>query len=455
MNDNFRIPPIQLPITTIATNITQTPQTPLEAKVALTKQESVLYQEFKKVKKDHVEITEQQWEALKQRSEFVALRDLQTVFLFSHLLSQGLQSLEQSVATFLPQLDQKAIEEIDTRQALPGLYHHLLQQAAIQIEPIEHQLAFLHKIGPHLLEQSLDFWQVKAAEQTYPSQKTLTKLLEQLNNVSFPDTATLDEQLTQNLARLKTTQALLHAESKQLKDTAALLKTQTKKTTAAEKKQTIKQKTWYYWRKNLLLKTTEQKNIQEKIRQMEFIHPLKRKQSEYQAYLLRNKIIEQELQAIHEEEAQALLNSQTAQAEYAELLESTQTLQTQLKTSEETYQTIERTIQTETKATNEFVQTHQAQLQSCYEQVRTQLMQQQQEIQNEQIKAQQLATDYRQQVTATLNTLKQIFEQNHNEQAKNFFKKTKKEFNFEQNAILLSQANADAQVVEDLLNEKK
>ena len=314
--DHTKIPPIQMPITTIATNVMQTPQTPLDQKVSLTKPTKASHSNKKIRKKDQVSISEQQWVRLKERKGLEQIREMQQMMLFNHLLQQGLSQLQACVTPLLHQVTSYATQHHSTRQDLSEYYQQQLRTLEVALQPIEQQLTHLMEAGVSNIEVQPLYWVIHAHQYRFPVQFKLKTLVKALTHLTFPES-----EAQQDALRAK--EQLLERKRQQL--------TQLKQTLAQTRQQLLAQKdacTFALNQKNasearleslkqvLAQQTSEQVSIRRKVAHLARVHPLKRNQSLYQASLLREQLVTQEQQKaqIAVQENRLIFQAQTALA---------------------------------------------------------------------------------------------------------------------------------------------
>ncbi|MHC5269576.1 hypothetical protein ACYSNO_10385 [Enterococcus sp. LJL98] len=454
MNELSKIPPVQLPITTIASNITQTPQTPLDQKVALTKQEKAVVAKRKKTKKDQVAINEQHWTRLNERREIEVLRDLQIVVLFSQLLQQGLWHLQEGMAPILAQLSEKARKKASVRQSLTAEYQAMLRQVQQKNQPIEKQLTFIVEKGAHLIETHQGYWQIKNRQRTFPVQMMLATFLTEFATVTFPETAAAEKKLAQKAEELLEMQAHVTSEKQKVHAKQALFEQQRRQFTAAETQRKAQQEKCLYWERLLESKAIEQAHIQKKVQQMALVHPLKRKQQEYQAYVLRDQVIQKELTAaaLEVKKANGIYRALENQAKHTQKIK--QDTQKQVTNLEAALSQLQENYQQAAQKELALLQTVQAEFQSAYDNLQTRITQYVTDLHNEQTKTNQLEQYYRQQLESALATLKQKIKHAPQPFAQKVRASLQQELLDEQSATILTQANAESSKVQQLLEEK-
>lgn len=455
MNDLSKIPPVQLPITTVATNIMQTPQTPLDQKITLTKEEKKLIEEKKARKKDQVTINEKHLTMLKERGEIEELRELQIILLFSQLMQQGLIYLQENLKQIESKLAVEELEKPEIRQSLPIFYQDLLDQLSQQIAPIEKQLKFLVGKGSNLIEARQGYWQIKNHKKTFPVQRMLRTFKSEYQTVTFPDTLKAEEIIAIKTEELVEMREHLATEKKKADGEYNKLERYEKQFEEANKRKEEKKVTLDYWERLAESKEIEHAYVQKKVQQMELTHPLKRKQHEYQAYVLRDQIIQQELaKALTEvKKARGLYRAVDNQAIHAEkeLLEVRQqskVVQEHLRALDKEYQ---RAIQTKQALSQSF----EIEFREAYATLMTIFEQYLIDIQEEQSKAISLERYYREQLAETLKDLKKTLEQAQKPLEKEVLAYLKQELAVDQTATFLSQANAEALNVHHLLDDQR
>lgn len=453
MLDSSRIPPVQLPITTIATNIMQTPQTPLDQKVALTKPVKPIVTPVKKRKKDQVTITEQHWTMLKERREIEKLRDLQIVLLFSQLMKEGLSQLQWSVDQMIQRLMKEEIKKAEIRQALHLFYKEILNRLHKKLLPVEKQLGFLIEKGPHLIEIHQGEWQIKNADHPFPVQMMLSKIETEIGTVVFPNTLQQEVLLKEKRREVEDKSRCVQELEHQVKDAQQNVENQREKVKKAEKQRDEKQAIFDYWQELAENKQLEQVGIQKKIEQMELVHPLKRKQQEYQAYVLRNQIVQKELITITMEMKKATLNKRVFETKVIQLQEALLAeqekmayLQKEIIQSQEVYQV---TVEKEAELLNAF----QAEFSQAYQELKEEFDHYLIKIYEEQAKTILLEKHYREQLAGVLKELKQILEKENKQSNAKAVCYLKEDLMSRQAETLLSQANADPMNVKHLLDE--
>ena len=344
--DHTKIPPIQMPITTIATNVMQTPQTPLDQKVSLTKPAKANQSNKKARKKDQVSISEQQWVSLKERKNLEQIREMQQIMLFNHLLQQGLSQLQACVTPLLHQVTSYATQHHSTRHDLFEYYQQQLRTLEVALHPIEQQLAHLMEVGVPNIEVQPLYWIIHAHQCRFPVQFKLKTLVKALTHLTFPESEAqadalrakeqLLERKRQQLTQLKQTLAQTRQQLIAQKDACTVALNQ--KNASEARLESLKQV--------LAQQTSEQASIRRKVAHLARIHPLKRNQSLYQASLLREQLITQEQQKaqIAVQENQRIFQAQQAEwhkqhLHYLATVAQVEQQQTAVTTTENTYHT--------------------------------------------------------------------------------------------------------------------
>lgn len=344
--DHTKIPPIQMPITTIATNVMQTPQTPLDQKVSLTKPTKASQSNKKTRKKDQVSISEQQWVRLKERKSLEQIREMQQMMLFNHLLQQGLSQLQASVTPLLHQVTSYATQHHSTHQDLSEYYQQQLRTLNVALQPIEQQLADLMEAGVPNIEVQPLYWVIHAHQCRFPVQFKLKTLVKALTHLTFPESEAQQDALRekeqllaqkrQQLTQLKQTLAQTRQQLIAQKDACTVALNQ--KNASEARLETLKQV--------LAQQTSEQASIRRKVAHLARIHPLKRNQSLYQATLLREQLVTQEQQKAQIAVQENRRNFQVQHAEwhkqhlhYLATVAQVEQQQTVVTTAENTYHT--------------------------------------------------------------------------------------------------------------------
>lgn len=454
MMESSKIPPIQLPITAIATNITQTPQTPLDQKVALTKPEKPVIAKVKKRKKDQVTITDQHWTMLKERREIEKLRDLQIVLLFSQLMKQGLSQLQWSVDQIAQRLVTEEMKKSEVRQALPFFHQEILTLLNKRMTPIEKQLGFLIEKGPNLIEAHQGYWQIKNRQRTYPVQIMLATMEAELGTIRFPNTLEKEAVLEETRRAVEKKVLCVKSLKRRVKETEKIIENQKEKMEKTEKQRAEKQAIFYSWEKLAKKKEVEQANIQKKIQQMELVHPLKRKQQEYQAHLLRNQIVQKERITITIETKKAASNNQMIETEAIQLQEALLVNQEKRTSLQKEVIQLKETYQEAVDKEAELLRVFQMEFSQAYQELKEVFNQYLMAIYEEQAKILLLEKDYREQLTEVLKELKQILKEESPRKTASIMRYIKQELMSRQTETLLSQANADPINVQYLLDEK-
>lgn len=344
--DHTKIPPIQMPITTIATNVMQTPQTPLDQKVSLTKPTKASHSNKKIRKKDQVSISEQQWVRLKERKSLEQIREMQQMMLFNHLLQQGLSQLQAYVTPLLHQVTSYATPHHSRRQDLFEYYQQQLRTLEVALHPIEQQLAHLMEVGVPNVEVQPLYWVIHAHHCRFPVQFKLRTLVKALTHLTFPESETqkdalrvkeqLLERKRQQLMQIKQTLAQTRQQLIAQKDTCTVALNQ--KNASEARLESFKQV--------LAQQTSEQASIRRKVAHLARIHPLKRNQSLYQATLLREQLITQEQRKAQTavQENRRIFQTQHADwhkqhLHYLAIVAQVEQKQTAVATAENTYHT--------------------------------------------------------------------------------------------------------------------
>lgn len=452
--DHTKIPPIQMPITTIETNVMQTPQTPLDQKVSLTKPTKASQSNKKTRKKDQVSISEQQWGRLKERKSLEQIREMQQVMLFNHLLQQGLSQLQACVTPLLHQVTSYGTQHHSTRQDLSEYYQQQLRTLEVALQPIEQQLAHLMEAGVSNIEVEPLYWVIHTHQYRFPVQFKLKTLVKALTYLTFPESEAqqdalrakeqLLERKRQQLTQLKQTLAQTRQQLLAQKDACTVALNQ--KNASEARLESLKQV--------LAQQTSEQASIRRKVAHLARIHPLKRNQSLYQATLLREQLMTQE-----QRKAQTAVqeNHQILQAQHTEWhkqhLHYLATV-AQVEQQQKAVATAENTYHTEKEQFNNLSETLQATIhQSCSALAQT-LTHYVHDLYEEQAKTIWVAHYFRKELANHINELVTADE---------LLSKKSLEIRSEEEEIfltqqplatLLSQANAFAYNVQRLLAEK-
>ena len=448
-----RIPPIEPQMTTIATNITQTPQTPLDQKVDLKRQEKEVVQQPKKKEKDQVAINEQQQVAWKERRETKELSELQIVVLFCQLMDKGLLLLEENAESLIYLLTIDELKKSSVRQELPILFNQLRGLLNNELQQLEQQQQALFERLPCAIQQTSQTWQIKKGENFFPFQRRLLIIVAKLDDVVFPDTQIEEarvKELEQQQIKLKTQQ---QQQEHQRQASESHLRNLEKQLELLIKQQMSEVQIMTKWTERLREKQEEQESLRTFLEQMQRIHPLKRKQHEYQSYLLREELLEQERNQIEleqqnsQERRQALEETRLVTREMIEEIE--ERLGEQLTASFVAKEQILRKQQQIEFLTEEYQKRYQA----AYDNLRLFFKQQLRQLSNERSLAQSIENQYRQDLTERLRTLKTDLKKQSPENRKRI-QKIQNEFNQSQSAVFLSQSNAQASHVEQILSKK-
>jgi len=452
--DHTKIPPIQMPITTIATNVMQTPQTPLDQKVSLTKPTKASQSNKKTRKKDQVSISEQQWVRLKERKSLEQIREMQQMMLFNHLLQQGLSQLQACVTPLLHQVTSYATQHHSTRQDLSEYYQQQLRTLEVALQPIEQQLTHLMEACVSNIEVQPLYWVIHAHQYRFPVQFKLRTLVMALAHLTFPESEAqadvlqakeqLLERKRQQLTQLKQTLAQTRQQLLAQKDACTFALNQ--KNTSEAQLETLKQV--------LAQQTSEQASIRRKIAHLARIHPLKRNQSLYQATLLREQLITQEQQ-----KAQTAVqeNHQILQAQHTEWhkqhLHYLATL-AQVEQQQTAVTLAENTYHTEKKQFNNLSETLQATFHHAYSALAQTLTHYVHDLYEEQAKTIWVAHYFRKELANHINELATADELLNKKSLKMLSKAEETVLKQLPLATLLSQANAVTHNVQRLLAEK-
>lgn len=303
MNETPRILPIQPQVTTIATNIMQTTQTPLDQKVVLVNEEKQVAVRRNKQKKDEVTISEQQKLALKERPSIETLRQLQVLLLFSQFYKEGIEQTSQMLVQFFSDLtspkkkNQELNLEWQTQQKN-------CQEKNYKIE--KHQKALLEKV-PSFLTFADGDWSITLNHQIIYHLRSLTKIQNSFSFFDLPDTNQYEDKLNEKQHSLIKLELQIKENVESAREQQAYQNNQNKQYKKLKPNQAPLEKEFDYWKKFNKNKSKEYSFVQATLYQMSLLHPLKRKQHEYQAFLIREKILREEL--MEAEKAEAMLST--------------------------------------------------------------------------------------------------------------------------------------------------
>ena len=448
-----RIPPIEPQMTTIATNITQTPQTPLDQKVSLKRPEKEVIQQPIKKEKDQVVINEQQQVALKERREVKELGELQIVVLFCQLMEKGLALLEENAESLIFLLTMDELEKASVRKELPILFNQLRGLLKNELQQLEQQQQALFERLPCAIQQTSQTWQIKKGENSFPFQRRLLVAASKLDDVTFPDTQKEELQVKELAQQQIKLQSQQQQQEYQRQASESHLRNLEKQLELLIKQKMSEGQIMTKWTDRLREKQKEQESLRTFVEQMQRIHPLRRKQHEYQSYRLREKLLEQERNQIEleqqnsRERQQALEETRLVTREMIEGIE--QRLGEQLTAAFVAKEQILRKQQQIESLTEEYQRRYQA----AYDNLCLFFEQQLRQLSNERSLAQSIENQYRQDLTERLRTLKTDLKKQSPENQKRI-QKIQNEFNQSQSAVFLSQSNAQASHVEQILSKK-
>lgn len=447
------IPPIEPQMTTIATNITQTPQTPLDQKVALKQQEKVIEKSKNKKAKDQVAINQQQQIILKERREMKRLRELQIVVLFSQLMIQGLAFLEENANSLIYLLTIDELKKSHVRQELPVLFLQLRQLLQKNLKQLEQQQQALYEQLPSAIQQTSTSWQIKNGKRAFEYQQKCFILEAMLDTLHFPDTSADEEKIRKLEVEQEKNQVQQQEEAVQLENNQSQFRQLKKHLEQLSKQQIEKRKVEMKWAEKKREKQQEEAEIQVLLAQMLRIHPLKRKQHEYQAHLLREKLVQQEIRQIENEYVAIQLELQNldkimhlAKERITEMEYSVnQQLGNTVATKEQGLR-IQREIQVLTEKYQKYYQT-------SYNEIRIFFEEQLRQLSNERALAEMIEVRYRLELSERLLVLKQALKNSHHENGQRL-EILQRALNQAPSTVLLSQANAKSTNVQQILTEK-
>ena len=425
----------------------------MDQKITLTEQEKAIIAQKRKQKKNQVTINEQHWTMLKERREIEELRELQVVLLFSQLLQQGLIQVQLAMEQMLPKLTVEELTQSSKRQELPLFYQEVLSQLSKGIAPIEKQLKSLVRKGSHLIEPHQGYWQIKNRQMNFPIQMMLPTFESEFSKIVFPNTLVAEALLEEKVAELIEMKAQLDLERKKVIQERNTLNRHIRKSEEDEERRVEKQKILDYWTSLVSRKKMEHAYVQEKIRPMELLHPLKRKQHEYQAYVLRDQIIQQELTKANLEVKKATgiyrvteNQAKHSKKEWLAVQEQEKEIKSHLAKH---YHHYKKATQAEVKLRESF----QEEYHTAYQELKGTLEQYVVDIHEEQEKAAHLESYYRKHLNQSLEELKKLLKEAPKPIEKKILAFLKQELLADQTSTFLSQANADAINVRHLLEE--
>ena len=447
------IPPIEPQMTTIATNITQTPQTPFDQKVALKQQEKIIGKSKNKKAKDQVEINQQQQVILKERREMKRLRELQIVVLFSQLMIQGLAFLEENANSLIYLLTIDELKKSHVRQELPVLFLQLRQLLQKNLRQLEQQQQALYEQLPNAIQQTSTSWQIKNGKRAFEYQQKCLVLEAVLDTLHFPDTSADEEKIRKLEVEQEKNQVQQQEEDVQLENNQSQFRQLKKQLEQLSKQQIEKRKVEMKWAEKKREKQQEQAEIQVLLAQMLCIHPLKRKQHEYQAHLLREKLVQQEIRQIENEYEAIQLEMQNldkiihlTKERITEMEHSVnQQLANTVATKEQGLR-IQREIQDLTEKYKKYYQT-------SYNEIRIFFEKQLRQLSNERALAERIEARCRLELIERLLILKQALK-NSNQENSQRLEILQRALNQAPSTVLLSQANAQSTNVQQILTEK-
>lgn len=449
-----RIPPIEPQMTTIATNITQTPQTPLDQKVDLKRQEKALVQQPKKKEKDQVAINEQQQVALKERRKMKALSELQIVVLFCQLMAQGLLLLEENAESLQYLLTIDELEKSSVRQELPVLFNQLRSLLQNNLQQIEQQQQDLFERLPYAIQQTSQTWQIKKGENLFPFQRRLLVMETKLDEVTFPDTQTEEAHLIELNKQQMKLQTQRQQQEYQRQASESHLRNLEKQLALLMKQQTSEGQIMMKSTERLREKKQELASIQAFLEQMQRIHPLKRKQYEYQSYLLRGKLLEQERKQLELEQTNSQERSQALEATRSATREAIDEIEQRLAEQLTASFVIKEQSLRQQQQIESLTVAYKKRYQTAYENLTLFFERQLRQLSNERQINQAIETQYRSDLTERLQRLKKNLKQQSPENKKRI-ETLQSQFTQAQSAVFLSQANAEASHVEQILSKKE
>lgn len=448
------IPPIEPQMTAIATNIAQTHQTPLDQKVALKKAPEKLEKQRKRRASDQVKINRHKQIILKERRVMEVLRELQMVVLFSQLMEQGLKYLIENASSMIYLLSIDELSSARAREELPGLFDRLRALLRKELTRIEKEQKELSKTLPYVIYQTKITWQVAKKRELLPEQKKLLTFEAELEEITFPDM----KQQEVTLERLTQQQI-------ELEEMLPSYKTKIE----------IKEKAWNEWEKQLeglqqvaislnewglewdarkREKQEEKESIEERLKQVQYTHPLRRKNREHEANVLQEQLVEQDLRIIEEQRQksqQRINENQVAQQKTKESVKQAKRhYEEQIAKTEALEKQIAALIQQEIEMIEQYEQDYQ----TSYAKIKGFFEEQREELYLQQKLSWTVEESHRVDLMRRLDKLKKELNRENTTVAQHWqtFQKTLSD---SETVVLLSQANADARTIQQIFEKKK